>query len=281
MTIIDGKKTAADLRLNLKNEVENLKKKFNRVPGLTVIFIGEYAPSKIYVRNKEKSAIEIGLKSEIIKYPDTVDEKTVLAKISELNKDENVSGILVQLPLPKHIDNKKIIDAIDPNKDVDGFHPNNVGNLSSGYESSIPCTPLGCHLLIKKIEPNLNGKKAVVLGRSNLNGKPMTQLLLKENCTVTIAHSKTKNLKEECLKADILVVAVGIPKLVKGDWVKKGAIVIDVGINKTDEGIVGDVDFDEVSKFAKAITPVPGGVGPMTIACLLKNTIECFKRSLV
>ena len=281
MTIIDGKKTAADLRSNLKNEVDNLKKKFNRVPGLTVILIGEYAPSKIYVRNKEKSAVEIGLKSEIIKYPDTVDEKTVLEKISELNKDENVSGILVQLPLPKHINNKKIIDAIDPNKDVDGFHPNNVGNLSSGYESSVPCTPLGCHLLIKKIEPNLNGKKAVVLGRSNLNGKPMTQLLLKENCTVTIAHSKTKNLKEECLKADILVVAVGIPKLVKGDWVKKGSIVIDVGINKTEEGIVGDVDFDEVSKHAKAITPVPGGVGPMTIACLLKNTIECFKRSLL
>ena len=281
MTIIDGKKTAADLRSNLKNEVDNLKKKFNRVPGLTVILIGEYAPSKIYVRNKEKSAVEIGLKSEIIKYPDTVDEKTVLEKIGELNKDENVSGILVQLPLPKHINNKKIIDAIDPNKDVDGFHPNNVGNLSSGYESSIPCTPLGCHLLIKKIEPNLNGKKAVVLGRSNLNGKPMTQLLLKENCTVTIAHSKTKNLKEECLKADILVVAVGIPKLVKGDWVKKGSIVIDVGINKTVEGIVGDVDFDEVLKHAKAITPVPGGVGPMTIACLLKNTIECFKRSLV
>ena len=281
MTIIDGKKTAADLRSNLKNEVDNLKKKFNRVPGLTVILIGEYAPSKIYVRNKEKSAVEIGLKSEIIKYPDTVDEKIVLEKISELNKDENVSGILVQLPLPKHINNKKIIDAIDPNKDVDGFHPNNVGNLSSGYESSIPCTPLGCHFLIKKIEPNLNGKKAVVLGRSNLNGKPMTQLLLKENCTVTIAHSKTKNLREECLKADILVVAVGIPKLVKGDWVKKGSIVIDVGINKTEEGIVGDVDFDEVSKHAKAITPVPGGVGPMTIACLLKNTIECFKRSLV
>ena len=281
MTIIDGKKTAADLRLSLKKEVDNLKKKFNRIPGLTVILIGEYAPSKIYVRNKEKSALEIGLKSEIIKYPDTVDEKTVLEKISELNKDENVSGILVQLPLPKHINNKKIIDAIDPNKDVDGFHPKNVGNLSSGYESSVPCTPLGCHLLIKKIEPNLSGKKAVVLGRSNLNGKPMTQLLLKENCTVTIAHSKTKNLKEECLKADILVVAVGIPKLVKGDWVKKGSIVIDVGINKTDEGIVGDVDFDEVSKLAKAITPVPGGVGPMTIACLLKNTIECFKRSLV
>ena len=279
MTIIDGKKTAADLRLDLKKEVDNLKKKFNRVPGLTVILIGEFAPSKIYVRNKEKSALEIGLKSEIIKYPKTVDEKTVLKKINELNKDENVSGILVQLPLPKHINNKKIIDAIDPNKDVDGFHPKNVGNLSSGYESSIPCTPLGCHLLIKKIEPNLNGKKAVVLGRSNLNGKPMTQLLLKENCTVTITHSKTKDLKAECLEADIIVAAVGIPELVKGDWVRKDAIVIDVGINKTDKGIVGDVDFEEVSKNAKALTPVPGGVGPMTIACLLKNTIDCFKRS--
>tara|TARA_B100000886_G_scaffold138075_1_gene93357 strand:+ start:58 stop:903 length:846 start_codon:yes stop_codon:yes gene_type:complete len=281
MNIIDGKKTAADLRLILKKEVDNLKKKFNRVPGLTVILVGEYAPSKIYVRNKEKSALEIGLKSEIIKYPDTVDEKTVLEKISELNENENVSGILVQLPLPKQINIKKIIDAIDPKKDVDGLHPNNVGNLSSGYEGLVPCTPLGCHLLIKKIEPNLNGKKAVVLGRSNLNGKPMSQLLLKENCTITIVHSKTKNLKEECLNADILVVAVGIPKLVKGDWIKKGSIVIDVGINKTDEGIVGDVDFDEASKHAKAITPVPGGVGPMTIACLLKNTIECFKRSLV
>ena len=281
MNIINGKKIAEDLRLNLRNEVKNLKKKYNKVPGLTVILIGEYTPSKIYVRNKEKSALEIGINSEIIKYPETVDEKTVLEKISELNKDENISGILVQLPLPKHINLKKLIDAIDPNKDVDGFHPNNVGNLSSGYESSIPCTPLGCHLLIKKIEPDLSGKKAVVLGRSNLNGKPMAQLLLKENCTVTIVHSKTKNLKEECLKADILVVAVGIPKLVKGDWVKKGSIVIDVGINKTEEGIVGDVDFDEVSKFSKAITPVPGGVGPMTIACLLKNTIECFKKTLV
>ena len=280
MTIIDGKKTAADLRSNLKNEVDNLKKKFNRVPGLTVILIGEYTPSKIYVRNKEKSAVEIGLKSEIIKYPDTVDEKTVLEKIGELNNDENVSGILVQLPLPKHIDNKKIIDAIDPNKDVDGFHPNNVGNLSSGYQSSIPCTPLGCHLLIKKIEPNLNGKKAVVLGRSNLNGKPMTQLLLKENCTVTIAHSKTKNLKEECLKADILIASAGVAKLVKKDWVKKGSIVIDVGINKEGEKIVGDVDFNEVKDKVKAITPVPGGVGPMTIACLLKNTLDCFKARL-
>ena len=279
MILIDGKKIAADLREGLKKEVSELKSKFNKVPGLTVILIGDMAPSQIYVRMKEKAANEAGLKSEVIKYPEEVEEKIVLDKIHELNKDDSVSGVLVQLPLPKHIDKKKVIEAILPSKDVDGFHPMNVGNLSSGYESSIPCTPLGCYLLIKKIEPNLNGKKAVIVGRSNLNGKPMTQLLLKENCTVTITHSKTKDLKGECLKGDIIVAAVGMPELVKGDWVKKDAIVIDVGINKTEKGIVGDVAFDEVSKVAKALTPVPGGVGPMTIACLLKNTIECFKRS--
>tara|TARA_B100000575_G_scaffold292551_1_gene301270 strand:- start:496 stop:1338 length:843 start_codon:yes stop_codon:yes gene_type:complete len=279
MILIDGKKEAADLRSKLKAEVIGLKKKFNKVPGLTVILIGNFAPSQIYVRNKEKSANEVGLKSEVIKYPENVEENIILKKIEDLNKDQNVSGILVQLPLPKHIDKKKIIEAISPQKDVDGFHPISVGNLASGYEASIPCTPLGCYLLIKKIEPNLSGKKAVVVGRSNLNGKPMTQLLLKENCTVTITHSKTKDLKSECLKGDIIIAAVGIPKLIKGDWVKKGTIVIDVGINKTDQGIVGDVDYDEVSKVAKALTPVPGGVGPMTIACLLKNTIDCFKRS--
>jgi len=278
MILIDGKKEAAEIRAKLKKEVLEIKNKYKKVPGLTVILIGELAPSKIYVKNKEKSALEVGLRSQIIKYPNTIDEKTILKKIDELNKDNNVSGILVQLPLPKHIDKQKVIETISPKKDVDGFHPVNVGNLSSGYESSVPCTPLGCYLLIKKIEPNLSGKKAVVIGRSNLNGKPMTQLLLKDNCTVTITHSKTKDLKGECLKADILIAAVGIPELVKADWVKKDAIVIDVGINKTEKGIVGDVAFDEVSKIAKALTPVPGGVGPMTIACLLKNTVECFKR---
>jgi methylenetetrahydrofolate dehydrogenase (NADP+)/methenyltetrahydrofolate cyclohydrolase len=279
MILIDGKKAAAELREELKQEVAELKTKYNKVPGLTVILIGDMAPSQIYVRNKEKSANEVGLKSEVIRYPDSVEEKTVLEKIEELNNDETVSGILVQLPLPKHIDKQKVIETITPSKDVDGFHPMNVGNLSSGYESSVPCTPLGCYLMIKKIEPNLSGKKAVVVGRSNLNGKPMTQLLLKENCTVTITHSRTKDLRAECLEADIIVAAVGIPELVRGDWVKKDAIVIDVGINKTENGIVGDVAFDEVSKVAKALTPVPGGVGPMTIACLLKNTVECFKRS--
>ena len=279
MILIDGKKEAANLRQELKKEVSDLKDKYNKIPGLTVILIGDFAPSQIYVRNKEKSAKEVGLKSEVIKYPDNVEEKIILNKIHELNKDDTVSGILVQLPLPKHIDKKKVIEAIIPEKDVDGFHPVNVGNLSSGYESLVPCTPLGCYLLIKKMEPNLSGKKAVVVGRSNLNGKPMTQLLLKENCTDTITHSKTRDLKEECMKGDIVVAAVGIPQLIKRDWIKKDAIVIDVGINKTDKGIVGDVAFDEVSKIAKAITPVPGGVGPMTIVCLLKNTVECFKRS--
>ena len=277
--VIDGKKVAAELREELKKKITNLKSAFKTVPGLTVILVGEDPASKIYVKNKEKFAKEIGINSEVIRYPENVEEKIVLDKIKELNNDKKISGILVQLPLPKHIDKKKVIETILPSKDVDGFHPVNVGNLSSGYESNIPCTPLGCYFLLKKVEKNLNGKHAVIIGRSNLNGKPMTQLLLKENCTVTITHSKTKDLKAECKRADIIIAAVGKPMLVKSDWVKKGAIVIDVGINKTDSGIVGDVDFEEVSKIAKAITPVPGGVGPMTIACLLNNTIECFKRS--
>ena len=277
--IIDGKKIAADLRADLKKKVAELKSNYNAVPGLTVVLVGEDSPSKIYVKNKEKFAKEVGMNSEVIRYPENVEEKVLLNKIKELNNNDKVSGILVQLPLPKHIDKRKVVETILPSKDVDGFHPMNVGNLSSGYDSNIPCTPLGCYLLLKTVEKNLNGKHAVVIGRSNLNGKPMTQLLLKENCTVTITHSKTRDLKAECSRADIVIAAVGRPKLVKGDWIKKGAIVIDVGINKTDSGLVGDVDFDKVSKVAKAITPVPGGVGPMTIACLLNNTVECFKKA--
>jgi len=277
--IIDGKKTAEKLREDLKKKIIDLKSTFKSVPGLTVILIGDDPASKIYVKNKEKFSKEVGINSEVIRYPKNIEEKIVLDKIKELNKNKKVSGILVQLPLPEHINKKKVIETILPEKDVDGFHPVNVGNLSSGYESNIPCTPLGCFLLIKEVEKNLSGKNAVIIGRSNLNGKPMAQLLLKENCTVTITHSKTKDLKAECNKADIIVAAVGKPKLVKKDWVKKNAIVIDVGINKTESGIVGDVDFDEVSKVARAITPVPGGVGPMTIVCLLNNTVECFKRA--
>ncbi len=277
--IIDGKKIAETLRQKLKKEIIEIKSSFKSVPGLTVILIGEDPASKIYVKNKEKFSKEIGINSAVIKYPENIEEKEVLNKIIELNKNKKVSGILVQLPLPKHINKQKVIETILPEKDVDGFHPINVGNLSSGYDSKIPCTPLGCLILLKEVEKNLSGKHAVVIGRSNLNGKPMAQLLLKENCTVTITHSKTKDLKSQCNKADIIIAAVGKPKFVKGDWVKKNAIVIDVGINKTSDGIVGDIDFNEVSKVARAITPVPGGVGPMTIACLLRNTVECFKRA--
>ena len=275
--IIDGKKEAQLLRDEIKKEIELLKSKKNKVPGLTVILIGDFVPSQIYVKNKERNAKEVGINSDIIRYAKDVSEQEVLKKIKELNNNEAVSGILVQLPLPPQINKEKIINAINPLKDVDGFHPINVGNLSSGYNATVPCTPLGCLLLIKKIEPNLSGKHAIIIGRSNLNGKPMAQLLLKENCTVTIVHSKTKDLKTECLKADILVAAVGVPNLVKSDWVKKDSIVIDVGINKVGDKIVGDVEFETVKEKAKAITPVPGGVGPMTIACLLKNTLECFK----
>ena len=275
--IIDGKKESALLREEIKKEIFSIKEKTNKVPGLSVILIGEFAPSKIYVKNKEKNSKEVGINSEIIRYPKEVTEQEVLKKIEELNNEKNVSGILVQFPLPKQINKEKIINAINPLKEVDGFQPINVGNLASGYKAIVPWTPLGCLLLIKKIEKNLSGKHAVIIGRSNLNGKPMSQLLLKEDCTVTIVHSKTKNLKEECQRADILVAAVGVANLVKGDWVKKGSIVIDVGINKIGDKIVGDVKFDEVKDKVKAITPVPGGVGPMTIACLLKNTLECFK----
>ena len=275
--IIDGKKEAQILQSEIKKEISDLKIKINKTPCLTVILIGDFAPSLIYVKNKEKSAKEVGITSQIIKYSNNVSEKDVLNKISELNKNKNISGILVQLPLPDHINKEKIVNAIDPSKDVDGFHPVNVGNLSSGYKSIVPCTPLGCLLLIKKIEKNLSGKHAVIIGRSNLNGKPMAQLLLKENCTITMVHSKTKNLQKECLKADILVAAAGVANLIKKDWVKEDTIVIDVGINKVGEKIVGDVSFEELRNKVKAITPVPGGVGPMTIACLLKNTLECFK----
>ena len=279
--IIDGKKEAEILRHEIKKEISLLQEKTKKVPSLSVILIGNYAPSEIYVKNKVKKSKEVGINSNIIRYPDNVSEKEVLKKIIELNEDSKVSGILVQLPIPKQINKEKIINLIHPSKDVDGFHPVNVGNLASGYHAITPCTPLGCSLLIKKIEKNLSGKHAVIVGRSNLNGKPMAQLLLKENCTVTIVHSKTKNIKDECSKADILVVAIGAPNFIKKDWVKEGSIVIDVGINKLENKIVGDVKFEEVKEKAKAITPVPGGVGPMTIACLLKNTLECFKARLI
>tara|TARA_X000000368_G_scaffold380010_1_gene335504 strand:- start:1198 stop:2037 length:840 start_codon:yes stop_codon:yes gene_type:complete len=278
--ILDGKKESIKIREEIKKEIFSIKSNKKKVPGLSVILIGDFAPSQIYVRNKEKNAKEVGINSEVIKYPKDVSEEDLLNKIKDLNKTNEVSGILVQLPLPKHINAEKVINTIDPSKDVDGFNPINVGKLASGYNAIAPCTPLGCLYLIKKAEKNLTGKHAVIVGRSNLNGKPMAQLLLKENCTVTIVHSKTKNLKNECKKADILVVAIGVSNYVGGDWIKKDAIVIDVGINKVGDKITGDVNFEEAKDKAKAITPVPGGVGPMTIACLLKNTLECFKARL-
>ena len=278
--IIDGKKTAEILRSEIKKEINFIKEQTNKVPNLSVILIGNYAPSEIYVKNKIKKSKEVGINSNIIRYPENISEEEILKKIKELNEDNDVSGILVQLPLPKQISKEKIINLIYPSKDVDGFHPINVGNLASGNNAIVPCTPLGCSILIKKIEKDLSGKHAVIVGRSNLNGKPMAQLLLKENCTVTIVHSKTKNIKDECLKADILVVAIGAPHFIQKDWVKNVEIVIDVVINNVGDKLVGDVKFDEVKEKVKAITPVPGGVGPMTIACLLKNTLNCFKARL-
>ena len=287
--IINGKEIAQDLRNKLKQEISDLKNKTNSVPGLAVVQVGNVAASSVYVKEKTKSAIEVGI--EVIDHhlPEETNQQELLKIVDNLNKQNNVNGILVQLPLPKHINEQLVLDSIHPDKDADGFHPLNVGKLSIASHNDenllIPCTPYGCLLILKGLGIDLSGKNAVVIGRSNIVGKPMAQLLLKESCTVTIAHSRTKNIEEICKNADILVAAVGRPKMVKGDWIKKGAIVIDVGINRISievEGemknkLVGDVNFDEASKNASAITPVPGGVGPMTIACLLRNTTIAFK----
>jgi methylenetetrahydrofolate dehydrogenase (NADP+)/methenyltetrahydrofolate cyclohydrolase len=279
--IIDGKKIAENLRQTLKKQIQQIPS--NQVkPGLTVILIGEDPASQIYVRNKEKFANEIGINSNVLRFDSSITEEALLQEIHKLNRDKMVHGILVQLPLPKHINSKNIIGQIDPNKDVDGFHPINVGNLSSGSDALVPCTPYGCYLLLKEVISDFTGLNAVIIGRSNINGKPMMQLLLKENCTVTITHSKTKNLQQICQGADILVASVGIANLVKEDWVKPDCVVIDVGINRVEENgskkIVGDVDFENLKNKVKAITPVPGGVGPMTISCLLQNTFKAYQR---
>lgn len=278
--IIDGKKIAEELRDKIKGDIKKISDK--KKPGLAVILIGEHPASQIYVRNKEKVANEVGINSSILRFDENISEEDLKNEIKKLNDDKDVHGILVQLPLPKHISQKDIIQSIDPNKDVDGFHPINVGNLSSGNDAMVPCTPLGCYYLIKKVIPNLSGLNAVVIGRSNINGKPMAQLLLKENCTVTIVHSKTKNIEEICKNGDIIIAAVGKAKMVKSNWVKDTAIIIDVGINRIEingkSKIVGDVDFDDIQDKVKGISPVPGGVGPMTIACLLENTLKAFKK---
>lgn len=284
---IDGKLTAKNLRAELAVEVAELKLTDGIQPKLTVILVGEDPASQVYVRNKIKQTQEIGMISDEIKLPDDTNQEELLKYLEHLNNDRNIHGILVQLPLPKHIDESVIIAAINPDKDVDGFHAMNSGRLFNGETGAlVPCTPQGCVMLAKQhLGNDLSGKHAVVIGRSNIVGKPVAMLLLQENCTVTIAHSRTKNLPEVCQQADILVAAVGIAEFVKADWVKEGATVIDVGINRisTDEGktkLVGDVDYDNVVGKCGAITPVPGGVGPMTIACLLKNTITAAKQSV-
>jgi methylenetetrahydrofolate dehydrogenase (NADP+)/methenyltetrahydrofolate cyclohydrolase len=277
--IIDGKAFAENLRATIKTQVTALKKKHKITPGLAVILVGEDPASQVYVRNKGTQTVDVGMNSYEFKLPATVTQKELIKKIEELNADENVNGILVQLPLPSHIEERAAINAISPEKDVDGFHILNTGLLATGQDCIIPCTPLGCLLLLKDTLGDLTGLRAIVIGRSNIVGKPMAQLLLKESCTVTMAHSRTKDLEAECRRANIVISAVGVESMVRGAWIKPGATVIDVGINRvlTSDGkykLVGDVNFAEVAKVAGAITPVPGGVGPMTIACLLRNTLE-------
>jgi methylenetetrahydrofolate dehydrogenase (NADP+)/methenyltetrahydrofolate cyclohydrolase len=277
-TIIDGKVFAAGLRARVASQVSKLKQLHGITPGLAVVLVGENPASQIYVRNKAKQTAESGMNSYDHRPPASISEAELVALVDELNQDPDVNGILVQLPLPDHISTHAIISSIDPAKDADGFHTTNAGLLAVGGEGMVPCTPLGCMMLLKDSIGDLTGLRALVLGRSNIVGKPMAHLLLGENCTVTVAHSRTRDLADECRRADILVAAVGRPQMVKGDWVKPGATVIDVGINRVDVGdgktkLVGDVDFEAARMHAGAITPVPGGVGPMTIACLLLNTL--------
>jgi len=277
-TLIDGKQFAARLRAGIATHVAQLKADHGVTPGLAVVLVGEDPASQIYVRNKGLQAREAGMNSFEHRLPATATPAELLAQIAELNQNPTVNGILVQLPLPKQIDPEAVIAAIAVDKDVDGFHPLNAGLLAVGGTAMIPCTPLGCLMLLKAYAGELAGQRAVVLGRSNIVGKPMAALLLREHCTVTLAHSRTRDLAEECRRADILVAAVGRPYMVKGDWIKPGATVIDVGINRipTPDGkgrLAGDVDFATAVTVAGAITPVPGGVGPMTIACLLLNTL--------
>ena len=280
--VIDGKAVAAEVRAQVARDVAVLRTEHGFTPGLAVVLVGEDPASKVYVKNKGQQTIECGMNSIEHKLPAETTEAEILALVDSLNRNTEVNGILVQLPLPKHVNAERVLNAIHPDKDVDGFHPVNVGRLWIGERALVPCTPTGSAILAKSVVPSLAGLHAVVIGRSNIVGKPMAALLLRESCTVTVAHSKTKDLAGVCRGADILVAAVGIPELVKKDWIKPGAIVIDVGINRVPgaEGktkLVGDVAYDECAEVAGAITPVPGGVGPMTIACLLQNTVVAAK----
>jgi methylenetetrahydrofolate dehydrogenase (NADP+)/methenyltetrahydrofolate cyclohydrolase len=287
-TIIDGKSIAADLRGKIAGEVARLKAAHGLIPGIAVVLVGEDPASSVYVRTKSKMVAEAGMRAVDRKLPASTGEGELLELIAALNRDDAVNGILVQLPLPAQIDAQKVIATIDPAKDVDGFHPLNVGRLASGLPGLVPCTPLGCVILAKSVHASLAGLEAVVVGRSNIVGKPVAQLLLKENATVTVAHSKTRDLPGVCRRADVLVAAIGRPEMIRGDWVKPGATVIDVGINRVageagKSRIVGDVAFAEAAEVAGALTPVPGGVGPMTIACLLLNTLRaaCAQKGLL
>ena len=275
--IIDGKLISSQIREKIKYFGNKLIEKTGKKPGLAVVLVGENPASKVYVKNKIEKTIEVGFNSIEHRLTENISEENLLNLVNDLNNNSNVQGILVQLPLPKHIDSDKVLDAILPVKDVDGFHAENVGKLWSGLNSLVPCTPLGCSILLKKLNPDLSGKNAIIIGRSNIVGKPMASLLLSMNATVTIAHSRTKEIEQLVKSADVVVAAVGIPEMVKGNWIKKDAIVIDVGINRIErEGkrvLVGDVDYEECLNNASKITPVPGGVGPMTIACLLLNTL--------
>jgi len=272
-TIIDGKARAAALRGEVAAGVARFREATGRVPGLAVVLVGEEPASSVYVRSKGRATAEAGMLGFEHRLSADTDTATLLALVAQLNADRRVDGILVQLPLPPQCDAQAVIEAIDPDKDVDGFHPVNAGRLATGLPGFVPCTPHGCLLLLRAIHPDLSGREAVVIGRSNIVGKPMAALLTGESCTVTVAHSRTRDLPAHVRRADIVVAAVGIPGLVRGDWIKPGASVIDVGINRTEAGLVGDVAFDEAVAVAGAITPVPGGVGPMTIACLLRNTL--------
>ena len=278
-TIIDGKAFSANLRAEIARKVEILKRDHSLVPGLAVVLVGEDPASQVYVRSKGKQTTEAGMNSYEHKLPADTGEDQLLQLIDQLNNDSSVHGILVQLPLPDHINEEAVINSVAADKDVDGFHLSNVGRLSTGAKGIVPCTPLGSIMMLKDHLGDLSGLKAIVVGRSNIVGKPMAALLLAESCTVTIAHSRTRDLPGECRQADILVAAVGRPEMVKGDWIKPGATVIDVGINRIEKEdgttkLVGDVEFSSASEVAGAITPVPGGVGPMTIACLLHNTLQ-------
>ena len=282
-TIIDGKAFAAKVRGQVAEHVARLKDEHGIIPGLAVVLVGEDPASQVYVRSKGKQTTEVGMNSYEHKLPVETAEADLLALIAQLNADPAVHGILVQLPLPDHMNSDLVINAIDPAKDVDGFHISNVGLLGTGQKSMVPCTPLGCLMMLREHHGSLSGLNAVVVGRSNIVGKPMAQLLLGDSCTVTIAHSRTKDLAEVCRRADILVAAVGRPEMVPGDWVKPGATVIDVGINRIERDgknkLVGDAHFESCAAVAGAITPVPGGVGPMTIACLLANTLTATCRA--